>query len=130
MIEELRAVPKETSTRPRELSTTSLQLDWELGVNQHARERAEEAYARASEEYQEALEAAENRQMSPEAYLEGMPDDTIQSLEVLKNRMEKARDEWTKELVQWQDIMEDSGLAGQTGQEEPDDDQNDREEKI
>ena len=64
--------------------------------------------------------------MSPETYLEGMPEETAQSLEVLKSRMEKARDEWTKELVQWQDIMEDSGLAGQTGQEEPDNDRNDR----
>ena len=126
MIEELRAVPKGTSMRPRELSTASLQLDWELGVNQHARERAEEAYARAAAEYQEALEAAENRQMSPETYLEGMPDETVQSLEVLKSRMEKARDEWTKELVQWQDIMEDSGLGGQPGQEEPGNDRNDR----
>ena len=130
MIEELRAVPKGTSMRPRELSTASLQLDWELGVNQHARERAEEAYARAAAEYQEALEAAENRQMSPETYLEGMPEETAQSLEVLKSRMEKARDEWTKELVQWQDIMEDSGLAGQTGQEEPDNDRNDRKEET
>ena len=122
MIEELRAVPKGTSMRPRELSTASLQLDWELGVNQHARERAEEAYARAAAEYQEALEAAENQQMSPETYLEGMPDETVQSLEALKNRMEKARDEW--------DIMEDSGLAGQTGQEEPDNDRNDRKEET
>ena len=68
--------------------------------------------------------------MSPETYLEGMPDETVQSLEALKNRMEKARDEWTKELVQWQDIMENSGLAGQTGQEEPDNDRNDRKEET
>ena len=59
-----------------------------------------------------------------------MPDETTQSLEVLKSRMEKARDEWTKELVQWQDIMEDSGLGGQTGQKEPDNDRNDRKEET
>lgn len=94
MIEQLRAVPKGTSMRPREISTASLQIDWEFDQNRVLRELAEEAFMRASEEYARIPETMEEYENRDEAELE--------------KKLEQARDIWTRELVEWYGILQET----------------------
>lgn len=91
MIEELRAVPK-GSGRPRELSTASLQRDWEFSLNRESRLEAEEAFLRASEAYEQAPETEEEYETRDE--------------KKLRENLEAARDRWTEELIGWYEIWE------------------------
>ena len=107
MVEGLRAVPKGSSMLPRELSTGTLQLDWELDNNRAEREPAEEAFAEADEAYQLALQRAENVPRTPEEYLNSLAPEDEAEVSILLERREKARDAWTKALTEWEEIWEE-----------------------
>lgn len=98
MIEDLRAVPKGVSTRPRELSTASLQQDWEFSLNRESREKAEEAFARASQAYEQVPGSEEEYQERDE--------------DRLRADLETAREDWTEELISWYQIWEEMDVSG------------------
>lgn len=90
MIEDLRAVPRGSSMGLREVSTASLQLDWEFSLNREKRKPAEEAFIAASEAYEKVPETEEEYESRDE--------------ERLCEELEKARDKWTEELLGWYGI--------------------------
>ena len=92
LAEGIRAVPKGSNLLGHALSTEELYESWRFDQNRPGRKAAEEAFAAASERFQEDPQ-------TPEEY-----EDWESRQEKARADLEAARAAWTEKLLEWYDI--------------------------